>query len=142
MFDFLSKTAPTSEQADEAARVHDAGQLPGDQAPSATLTLAEALELIRYPRPAPVPASTFTGLNDPDELALAMLTFIDMLDLNRPEIQALIASTAGSFYGDVLAGRLAPKTHVGKHKAMRRKAQPKCKQPRLASLFKLFPSEV
>ena len=63
-------------------------------------------------------------LPDPDELALSLLSFLDTLDLKCPEIQALIAITEGSFYGGVLAGRLAPKTHVGKHKEMRRKRRP------------------
>jgi len=139
MFNFLLKPPVTAPTADAEPSVGDPAATP--PRPAREFTFDEVSELTRPPRPASTPASTFAHLIDPDELALSLLSFLDTLDLNCPEIQALIASTAGSFYGGVLAGRLAPNTHVGKHKEMRRKHRPMGKQPRLASLFKLFPSE-
>ncbi len=107
----------------------------------AVLTLAEALDRIRVPRPAFVPASALAHHSDPDELALDMLSRFDRLDFRCPDIQALVVSTIGSCYGDVLAERLAPTPNVPvpKPKLLPRKRQPKGKQPQLASLFTLFP---
>jgi hypothetical protein len=87
------------------------------------------------------PANTFAHFTDADELALSLLSFLDMLDLSCPEIKALVDSTKGSFHGEILAERLAPKTHVGKHKAMRLKRPPKGKRAQPPSLFALLPND-
>jgi len=90
-----------------------------------------------HPRPTLLrrPASDFAHLTDPDELALALHSCLDTLDLNCPETAALIARTEGSYQGAFLAKRLAPNTTVGMPKSIRRKRWPKGKQPILPNLF-------
>ncbi len=139
MFNFLLKPPVTAPNADAEPSVGDPPATP--PRPARELTFDEVSELTRPLRPPSTPASTFAHLIDPDELALSLLSFLDTLDLSCPEIKALIARTEGSYQGGILAARLAPKTHVGKHKEMRRKLRPIGKQPRLASLFAQFPSE-
>lgn len=140
MFDYLSNWPVSIPKA--AADAAPSPSAPPDAPPGTAreLTFAEVRELTRPPSPPSTPASTFAHHNDPDVLALDLSSHIGTLDLTCPDIRALIDSTKGSYQGALLGAALEPKTHVGKHKAKRRKAQPKCKRPEPESLFKLFPS--